>query len=191
MPDLRSDKPTRTRFAHGATRNPASTKTYENHSAKLRVTENEPLQTRIRLTIPKTEIRVREGRATGLRLKKGNNKMKRVVRRTFALLALVTMALGADNTLGAWKYNVAKSKAARGVSPITNLTVTREPADGGVKITAKGERADGTKIDTVTTVKYDDKQVSVTGTGLTWDMTAIEQVNGKTLTEERWKTGGK
>jgi hypothetical protein len=60
-----------------------------------------------------------------------------------------------------------------------------------VKITAKGERADGTKIDTVTTVKYDDKQVSVTGTGLTWDMTAIEQVNGKTLTEERWKTGGK
>jgi hypothetical protein len=117
--------------------------------------------------------------------------MKRVVRRTFALLALVTMALGADNTLGAWKYNVAKSKAARGVSPITNLTVTREPADGGVKITAKGERADGTKIDTVTTVKYDDKQVSVTGTGLTWDMTAIEQVNGKTLTEERWKTGGK
>ncbi len=58
--------------------------------------------------------------------------MKRVLRMTFAAVAMVAGALAADNTLGTWKYNAAKSKPALGVSPITNLTITREAADGGV-----------------------------------------------------------
>jgi hypothetical protein len=117
--------------------------------------------------------------------------MKRVLGITFAVLAMAAIAFGADSTLGAWKFNAAKSKQAAGVSPITNLTVTREAADGGVKITAKGERADGSKIDTVTTAKYDGKEVAVTGEGLTWDTTAIKQVNANTLTEQRSKKDGK
>lgn len=104
---------------------------------------------------------------------------------------MATIAFGADNTLGPWKYDAAKSKQAVGVSPIKDLTVTREAADGGVKITAKGERADGSKIDTVTTAKYDGKEVAVTGEGLMWDTTAITQVNASTLTEDRSKKGGK
>jgi hypothetical protein len=107
------------------------------------------------------------------------------------LVAMATITLGADNTLGTWKYNPAKSKAAPGVPAITNLTVTRESTPGGVKITAKGERADGSKIDSLTDAKYDGKPVSVTGTGLPWDMTAIKQVNADTVTEERSKQGGK
>ena len=67
-------------------------------------------------------------------------------------------------------------------SPVTSLTVTREAANGGVRITAKGERTDGSKIDTVTAAKYDGKEVAVTGTGLTWDTVAIKQVNANTLT---------
>ena len=110
---------------------------------------------------------------------------------TLAVFAVVTIASGADNTLGAWKYNTGESKPAPGLSPIANLTVTREAADGGAKITAKGERADGSKIDTVTNAKYDGKEVAVTGMGLTWDTTAIKQVNANTLTEERSKKGGK
>jgi hypothetical protein len=112
---------------------------------------------------------------------------------TFALavMATVTMALAADNTLGTWKYNTAKSKGAPGVSPISNLTVTREAMDGGVKITAKGERADGSKIDSVTNAKYDGKAVTVSGEGLTWDTVAITRVNDNTLTEERSKKAGK
>jgi hypothetical protein len=51
--------------------------------------------------------------------------MKRVLGITFAVLAMAAIALGADNTLGTWKYNTAKSKPAPGVSPITNLTLTR------------------------------------------------------------------
>ena len=117
--------------------------------------------------------------------------MRRVLGITFAVLAMAAIALGADNTLGTWKRDTAKSKTAAGVSPITNLTVTREAADGGVKVSAKGERADGSKIDTIAIVKYDGKEVAVTGTGLTFDTTAIKQVNANTITEERLKKGGK
>jgi hypothetical protein len=117
--------------------------------------------------------------------------MKRVLGITFAVLAMAAIALGADNTLGTWKYNAGKSKPAPGVSPIANLTVTREAADGGAKFSDSGERADGSKIDNSYTTKYDGKEVAVTGTGLAWDTVAIKQVNANTLTEERSKKGGK
>ena len=117
--------------------------------------------------------------------------MRRVLGITFAVLAMAAIAFGADNTIGTWKRDTAKSKTAAGVSPITNLTVTREAADGGVKVSAKGERADGSKIDTIAIVKYDGKEVAVTGTGLTFDTNAIKQVNANTITEERLKKGGK
>src|ERR1700730_8104753 len=113
--------------------------------------------------------------------------MKKVLSITFAMLAMANIVLGAYHTLGSWKYNAAKSKPAAGVSPIKDLTATREATDGGVKISAKGERADGSKIDTTTIAKYDGKEVEVTGTGLTWDSTAVKQVNADTLTEERSK----
>ena len=116
--------------------------------------------------------------------------MRRLLTLTFAVVAVAAMALAADDTLGTWKYNTAKSKGAPGVSPISNLTVTREASDGGVKITAKGARADGSKIDTVTNAKYDGKAVAVVGEGLTWDTVAIKQVNSRTLSEERSKKGG-
>ena len=117
--------------------------------------------------------------------------MRRIMTLTFAVVAVAAMALAADDTLGTWKYNTAKSKGAPGVSPISELTITREASDGGVKITAKGARADGSKIDTVTNAKYDGKPVPVAGEGLTWDTVAIKQVNSKTLSEERSKKGGK
>jgi hypothetical protein len=107
------------------------------------------------------------------------------------LAAAVATLFAADDTLGTWKYNTAKSKGAPGVSPISSLIVTREAIDGGVKITAKGERADGSKIDTLTNAKYDGKMVAVTGAGLNWNTVAIKKVNDKTLSEERTMQGGK
>jgi hypothetical protein len=117
--------------------------------------------------------------------------MRRVLTLTFALVATAALTLAADDTLGTWKYNTAKSKGAPGASPISNLIVTREASGGGVKITAKGERADGSKIDTVTNATYDGKPATVEGSGLTWDSVSLKQVNSKTLTEERTKQGGK
>ena len=118
--------------------------------------------------------------------------MRKALTLTFAIVVASTMAaFAADNTLGTWKYNTAKSKGAAGVSPITNLTVTREASADGVKITAKGARADGTKIDSVADAKYDGKAVPVTGTGYTWDSTALKQVDANTITESRTKQGTK
>lgn len=116
--------------------------------------------------------------------------MKRALTLILAVVATTTIALASDDTLGTWKYNTAKSKGSSVMSPISELTVTREPSDGGVKITAKGTRTDGSKIDSVTNAKYDGKAVAVVGAGLTWDTVAIKQVNSKTLTEERSKKGG-
>jgi hypothetical protein len=116
--------------------------------------------------------------------------MRRALTLILAVIATTAVALTADETLGTWKYNTAKSKGSSATSPITELTVTREASDGGVKITAKGTRTDGSKIDSVTNAKYDGKAVAVMGTGLTWDTVAIKQVNSKTLTEERSKKGG-
>ena len=117
--------------------------------------------------------------------------MRNTIVFALAVVATVCTTWAADNTLGTWKYNTAKSKGAPGISPIANLTVTREAMEGGVKITAKGARADGSKIDTVTNAKYDGKPVTVTGSGLTWDTVAIKQVDANTLSEERSKQGGK
>jgi len=117
--------------------------------------------------------------------------MRRVVTLTCAMFAIAASAMGADNTLGTWKYNTAKSKQGSGISPISNLTVTREAIDGGAKISATGERSDGSKIETVSTVKYGGPVATVTGTGLTWDTASIKHVDANTLTEQRSKQGGK
>jgi hypothetical protein len=107
------------------------------------------------------------------------------------MLALAAIAAGADNTLGTWKYNTAKSKAAPGLPPITSLITTYEGIDGGVRITAKGERAGGLRIDNVTTAKYDGTEVPVTGTGTAFDIVAYRQVDANTVITERSKKGGK
>ena len=111
---------------------------------------------------------------------------------TSAILALAVAsvaALGADNTLGTWKLDVAKSKYTPGPLPIRSLTVTREASEGGVKQTASGERSDGTAIQAAYTAKYDGKDVQVTGNSQ-YDTIAIKQVNANTVTDERKKSGG-
>jgi hypothetical protein len=111
---------------------------------------------------------------------------------TTALIALAVTtasAFGADNTLGTWKLNVAKSTYTPAPFPIKSLTAMREASDGGVKQTTTVERADGTVVHASYTAKYDGKDVQVTGNG-NYDTIAIKQVNDNTLTDERKKTGG-
>src|SRR5262245_34142049 len=116
--------------------------------------------------------------------------MRTALTNTFIVLAISTVAaLGADNTLGTWKLNVAKSTYTPGPLPIKSLTVTREASDGGVKQTTTGERSDGTKVNASYTAKYDGKDVQVTGNSQ-YDTIAIKQVNADTLTDARKKTGG-
>lgn len=105
------------------------------------------------------------------------------------LALFATPALCADNTIGQWKLNLEKSKYTPAPMPVKSLTVTREAADGGVKVTTTGEQADGTAINGSYTAKYDGKEVSVSGNA-PYDTIALKQVNANTYTDTRKKTGG-
>ena len=116
--------------------------------------------------------------------------MRTILSKALVAFAITSVAaLGADNTLGIWKLNVAKSTYTPGPLPIKSLTVTREASDGGVKQTTTGERSDGTKVNASYTAKYDGKDVQVTGNSQ-YDTIAIKQVNADTLNDARKKTGG-
>jgi hypothetical protein len=117
--------------------------------------------------------------------------MRTILTRVLIALAITTVAaFGADNTLGTWKLNVAKSTYTPAPFPLKSLTTVREVSSGGVKVTNTGERTDGTMINATYTAKYDGTAVSVTGTGAPYDTISIKQVNANTLTDERKKTGG-
>ncbi|MBZ5620030.1 MAG: hypothetical protein LAQ69_15095 [Acidobacteriia bacterium] len=114
---------------------------------------------------------------------------KQLIKVSLILAAAALTAFGADNTVGTWKLNVAKSKYTPAPMPVKSLTTTREASEGGIKVTNTGEQADGTPINASYTAKYDGTEVKVTGNA-PYDTIALKQVNANTLTDERKKTGG-
>jgi len=97
---------------------------------------------------------------------------------------------GADNSLGTWKRNVAKSKATPpNTNPIKSLTLVNEASDGGVKQMVSGERTNGDVVKGSYTAKYDGKEYPVIGAR--WDAISIKQVDANTFTSEVRKVGGK
>ena len=112
-----------------------------------------------------------------------------------AVVIMTTMAMGilaAENSIGTWTRNTEKSKYNPvPPNPFKSQTMVREAIDGGVKITSKGQRMDGTPVDTTYTLKYDGKAVPVTGTGSQFDTISMKQVDANTFTSETRKTGGK
>jgi hypothetical protein len=117
--------------------------------------------------------------------------MRTHLTRALVALAITTLgALGADNTIGTWKFNAAKSKYTPAPMPLKSATNIREASDGGVKVTITGERTDGTAINASYTARYDGKEVPITG-NLSYDTIAIKQANANTLTDARKKAGGK
>jgi hypothetical protein len=118
--------------------------------------------------------------------------MRTMFSRALAVLAISTVAaLGADNSIGTWKLDVAKSQYTPPPMPLKSLTATREAAPGGVKVTNAGERADGAPINATYTAKYDGSPSAVTGTGTPYDSISVKQVNANTLTYEAKQTNGK
>jgi hypothetical protein len=74
--------------------------------------------------------------------------MRKLFIQALIAMAFTTLAtFGADNSLGTWQFSPEKSKYTPAPMPLKSATITREAADGGVKVTTVGERADGTKID--------------------------------------------
>ncbi|MGA8739622.1 MAG: hypothetical protein WB561_00385 [Terracidiphilus sp.] len=119
------------------------------------------------------------------------------MQKLFRLLALATLAIasttaafGADHSLGTWKVNVEKSTYNPGTFPIKSLTSVREAADGGVKVTSTGERADGTAVNATYTAKYDGSPSSVSGEGSPYDTVSIKQTDANTFTWDAKKSTG-
>lgn len=104
------------------------------------------------------------------------------------LLALVTTftvsAQSADHSLGTWKANTAKTKYTPAPWPVKTLTVTREAAPGGVKVTNIGTRTDGSAINAGYTAKYDGSSSEVSGEGSPYDSISIKQGDANTFTYE-------
>ena len=108
-----------------------------------------------------------------------------------ALFAVAAVAAAADNSIGTWKIDAAKSTVGPGISPFKSLTVVRTAVSGGADVAVKGERADGSKVDSHYVAKYDGKEVAVTGSGLPYDTIAVTQADADHLTDHRTKKGGK
>jgi hypothetical protein len=95
---------------------------------------------------------------------------------------------GADNSVGTWKLNVAKSTFSPPPMPVRSLTTTRTAVNGGVKVVSTGEMADGSSINSGYTAKYDGSPSPVEGT--IWDTISVKQVDSDTFTNESKKQGG-
>ncbi len=115
--------------------------------------------------------------------------MRHILVRSALAVAVTTISVfAADNSLGTWNLNMEKSRFNPS-APVKSLTVTREAVEGGVKVTTKGERADGTPINGSYTAKYDGKEYPVTGAP--YDSIAMTQVNANTFTAKQKNSGTK
>ncbi len=112
--------------------------------------------------------------------------MRKIFRLALFAITLTTAlaALGADNSLGTWKANVAKCKYTPAPWPVKSLSVTREAAPGGVKVTNTGTRTDGSTINAAYSAKYDGSSTEVTGEGSPYDSISIKQGDANTFTYE-------
>jgi hypothetical protein len=111
---------------------------------------------------------------------------KRII---FALaLCLATASLAAaQEEIGTWKLNEAKSKLAAGVPK--NHTVVYEAAGDSVKVTVDGTNSDGSAAHNEWTGKFDGKDYPLTGDP-TADTRAYKKVDARTL-DMTIKKGGK
>jgi hypothetical protein len=93
----------------------------------------------------------------------------------------------ADNFIGTWKLNTAKSKYTGAAGPKA-ITVVFAKATGGIKVTATGVAADGTPINTSYTATYDGKDSPVTGAA-DYDAVTLKMLDANTRHTVRKKAG--
>jgi hypothetical protein len=101
----------------------------------------------------------------------------------------VVVAFGADNSIGIWKFNAAKSKNTS-TNPYKNRTLVREAGpDGGIKSSSTTQYMDGTSSTYSYTCKYDGKECPVTGGP--FDTTILKRIDENSWSFEAKKTSGK
>ncbi len=104
------------------------------------------------------------------------------------MLTSASMASAADNWMGTWKLNVAKSKYSPGPAP-KSQTLKFEATPAGVKLSTDAVAADGTATKGGFTSKFDGKDVAYTGNPAA-DMASPKRIDDNNY-ENVWKKGGK
>jgi hypothetical protein len=119
------------------------------------------------------------------------------MRRTLLLAALATccvvvfssqVAFAADNWLGTWKLNVAKSKYSPGPAP-KGRTVKIESTADGITLTSDGMTSDGSAAHAAYTSKFDGAQVPWAGNPDA-DTSTAKRVDDNNF-ENTWMKDGK
>jgi hypothetical protein len=108
-----------------------------------------------------------------------------------ALCAIVlssSLALAAENWLGTWKLNVAKSKFSPGPAP-KSLSLKFESTADGIKLTSDGVNAEGSPTHGEYVSKFDGKDVPWTGNPDA-DTASARKIDDNSY-ENTWKKGGK
>jgi hypothetical protein len=105
-----------------------------------------------------------------------------------AVITVIAM-FAADNSVGTWKYNPAKSTPGSSNSFKSRTDVREATPDGGQKVARTEESATGVSSNPTFTYKYDGKDYAATGTQ--FDTISAKQVNANTATWEVKRADGK
>ena len=106
-----------------------------------------------------------------------------------ALLLSGSLALAADNWLGIWKLNTAKSKYNPGPGPKSQTLKFEKTADG-IKLTTESTSADGKTTKGGYVSKWDGMDVPFSGDNPNADTASPKKVDDNTYTNT-WKKAGK
>ncbi len=106
----------------------------------------------------------------------------------FAIVLSSSLALAAENWLGTWKLNVAKSKFSPGPAP-KSLTLKFESTADGIKLTSDGMNSEGTPTHGEYVSKFDGKDVPWTGNPDA-DAASAKKIDDNSY-ENTWKKDGK
>jgi len=105
-----------------------------------------------------------------------------------ALVLSSSAVLAAENWLGTWKMDSAKSKFSPGPAP-KSQTVKWESTADGIKFTGDGVTGDGKPTHTTYVSKFDGKEVAYEGNPDA-DMASAKKMDDNNYTNS-WKKGGK
>ena len=113
--------------------------------------------------------------------------MRNLSRALGTILLLITTVYAADNFLGTWTLNVAKSKYDPGPPP-KSQTTKLEATDGGVREIGDRVNADGSRTQWEWTAKFDGKDYTVKGDP-DRDMVSLKKIDDNTIEVTNKKNG--
>jgi opacity protein-like surface antigen len=114
--------------------------------------------------------------------------MKKLLLALCPILLLAAAAQAADNFLGTWTLNVAKSKYDPGPAPRSQTTILEALANGTTRERGDRVNADGSRTQWEWTAKFDGKDYAVNGDP-DRDMVSLKKIDDNTVEVTNKKSG--